>query len=432
MSWTAIAAAAIPVVAEIAGGLFNSDSGGDGSGDGTDWGALLGKAAQYGLAALSAEEQAKITQAANDENFAIAMQNYGLQRELFELQKETSQWQQDYLTEQQGYQRENDAYNRSVFEDALARQLEGRTTREGSTKYVPGQGWVTELSPTSEKIAQGNDRELLRQLTVGAQRNEATEANKFDQNIAADTDATRLRKDFGDVQRQDPQALARMLLAASTSGRNERMDEVEGMVNMAGIRRGAGADSLMRQISDRANSGADAYGKAAAKAKLDALGYVDSKYNADRSNTAELYNMFASRAGASASPTPSNVSIQGPGMPSGPSTGPTSSGGGPSPAISLPSGAPEMPYTGNPYSADANMYAGLSSLIGSSAQSAADDAKWEQLSGLLKTNGASTPGILPAGSTSNSSFGGTQSQGSTVNRDNLPWDNFSFTPDWAS
>lgn len=388
---------------------------------GGPWGAALGKAAEYGLAYLSDKERSEAIEAANDEDVQIALKNFGLQEQMFELQQEISDWQRGYLTEQQDYQRSNDTYNRELFEELQRRGLEGTTTPQGTTRYVPGRGMVTELSPEYQGLQDASNNALMRQMTQGSQRNAEIEEGNFERGIDAGNQADVLLREFQNVRRDDPQRIASMITAAGERGYNTRMDETQSLINRELLRRGGTGREGM-EMGDAARASADASGQREADALLKAMGYADNKYASERSGGTDLYNVFANRGSSAPAPQAGNVQISGPNPASMPQGGPTSSNGGPSPSINSGFTTPQMPYTGNSYSADANMYGSLASLISGHNAEAKADERWDTLFGKMSGGGTGTgsgtsmPGTVPEGST----FGGTQPQGTNV-RTFDPW-----------
>ena len=211
-----------------------------------------------------------------------------------------------------------DKYNRKINERdfkaaqrareesiAFAKMLRGEdqlgvTDANGNRVYFdPERGWVTELTPLQKQINENIQNEQLRQSDEGAMRSGMAEERMS--NLAQDS-ATRARaagQEFDRVQRQDPDEIASMLMARGQGARNQAQDRLMEGVNRAMVR-GGNTSNFGDMVSSQATNDAEAARTAAIDSKLQAMNFVDAKYNADRGGAASLMDQFS--RGASYSP----------------------------------------------------------------------------------------------------------------------------------
>lgn len=177
-----------------------------------------------------------------------------------------------------------------IYADKVNREQKlGGTNAAGDHSYFkPGVGWVTDLGSRNQGIQDyfyGTELpERRAQFSRGTARSRAE-----------DDQANQLLKEFQGVQKDNPADIEAMLYEASTRGIGENTnDALESSLRQA-LRSGS---SNAGNIAGKINAaGAKQRGNAAKDAKLQALDYVDDRYNQRRATSSQLYNMFASRAG---------------------------------------------------------------------------------------------------------------------------------------
>jgi len=196
------------------------------------------------------------------------------------------------------YQRErerNDAIQQGRHQEHDTKL--GATDAAGNRTYFkPGVGWVTDLAPQQKTLQDAYQREEEQQLLNDLPKKRGVLNANVKRQRGEDVDASALRDAFGRLHRTDPAQTEALMNAASVRGINEGYDTTLADAMRSSIRTGA------------SNSGkvAAAIGEQKSKAlvdaflnnKINAQGQASQEYDAARSNLANLYNMFASRASA--------------------------------------------------------------------------------------------------------------------------------------
>jgi hypothetical protein len=182
----------------------------------------------------------------------------------------------------------------------------GATDAKGNrTHFVPGVGWVSELSDTSKSISDAQDKEQLATLTHDLPMRRA----QLDKNaerqgaegIAADGLLEQFRRQS--IQRTDPQTIERMLYAAKSRGVNEAADGAQNAASRQAIRSGtSNTGAILASLSRERNK---ALGEAAEDAKIASWDYDPGAKK--KNDLLQQYGMMASRAsqmpGVSYAPT---------------------------------------------------------------------------------------------------------------------------------
>lgn len=175
----------------------------------------------------------------------------------------------------------------------------GSTDAHGNrVHFVPGQGWVTDLSGDQQGLMDLQDTEQRQTLThdLPARR------QQMDRNIKRQKDedyiAEGFRRQLGDVGESSRDTTARYRTAA-VQGVNENWDNLINAASRDAMRTGAtNTGAVMR---DLAKGRMDATSDAMMKAEMVGDQVHDQSSAARESRLANLYNTFATRA--SASPT---------------------------------------------------------------------------------------------------------------------------------
>lgn len=174
-------------------------------------------------------------------------------------------------------------------EKVSGEQKLGSTNAAGDRTYFkPGVGWVTELGSRNRALlSQFYGKELPErqsQFARGATRSRAE-----------DDLANQLLKQFQGVRKGNTRDVENMLFEASTRGINENTNAAMESAMRSGLR---GGSSNLGKIAGKINAaGAAQRSNAGRDARLNAMDYVDQKYNQERGAASQLYNLFASRAG---------------------------------------------------------------------------------------------------------------------------------------
>lgn len=189
---------------------------------------------------------------------------------------------------------EQQVANQRARQEAARQQSEaklGTTDAAGNrTYFVPGVGWVTDLSDTQQEIQNASEDEMLRQLSQGA-RDERVQERANDRRNREDTAATEADREFRAARRPDEGQLRQLFLARGAETRNRSADRAGDRLARQNIRAGGrNAASLIQGA--RATADADAARRAGVDAELAARGTADQEFNNERSQANSLYDYF--------------------------------------------------------------------------------------------------------------------------------------------
>lgn len=220
---------------------------------------------------MGANNAAKTAENAEHANFLINMMNFQLRQQ--EREDRIHQAQQNREDTHLG-----------------ARDAEGNQTR-----FIDGVGWVTELSDQQKRIRDLQQRE---QANVLGQDLPAKRGQMF-ANLARQREegsmAEGLLDQFRQIQHEDPTAWRNRLYGAATRGINEAFAEQGDQAMRSALRTGASNSGAI--LASLGSAQADMLQKAAQDAEIRAPQMADAQFNERRSQAAQLYNMFAERAG---------------------------------------------------------------------------------------------------------------------------------------
>lgn len=184
--------------------------------------------------------------------------------------------------------------NRRARNEAARQQREGRlgaTDAAGNrTRFIPGVGWVTDLSNTQQQIQDASEQEQLRQLSQGARDERVQERSNARRN-REDTAATEADREFRAERRPDEGALRQLYLARGAETRNRAADRAGNAVARAAVR-GGGTNAASLVQGARAASDAEAARQAGVQAELLARTNADQEFESGRSNANSLYDYF--------------------------------------------------------------------------------------------------------------------------------------------
>lgn len=197
-------------------------------------------------------------------------------------------------------QRRANQVQEALTRELLGIQKEGYSGPTGTTRYVPGRGMVTTLSPIQQALFDAENQAAMRRLSVEEpaamdERMQAMGSRASDRG-AADQIRQRMMMDFNNAPTT---ADLEGLLTTSRAGTiNAIHDQLQNDVLTQNLRSGGDATPLMKALSQqRMNALAPAMGSIPLEAAMGIGEFRNSKLNAD----APLFSMF--NASASGIPT---------------------------------------------------------------------------------------------------------------------------------
>lgn len=242
------------------------------------------------LGLIGASKQAGAAKDAAAQNAAISRENMDLQRELLDKQLEFTKTENDL--------------QRAIAERILGIQLAGTTDARGNrTFFKEGEGFITELSPTSQALVDASDQNALQNVLVEARRAQRGSA----QNERLRNEAAGLASQFAGQLREPsitPDSIESALRLARGGAVNRAFDDITEQVALQSTRTGNESPRLLEALADqRANALLDATGSI----PLEAL---QSSQTLNNSKIANLMNAFT--AANSAASNIGNVAVQPP------------------------------------------------------------------------------------------------------------------------
>ena len=173
----------------------------------------------------------------------------------------------------------------------------GTTDAQGNRSYFkPGVGWVTELADDQQALQELYEREETEQLNNDLQKQRGVFNDNIerqgDENVLADA----LLREFTGHVRDDPRNIEGMMNNASVKGITEGFDSALEDAMRAAIRTGASNSGYV--AADVGRERAAALEQAFMQNKINSRQMVQDEHASARSNSANLYNMMATRASA--------------------------------------------------------------------------------------------------------------------------------------
>jgi hypothetical protein len=178
-------------------------------------------------------------------------------------------------------------------------ELAQRQAEEGSTdsrgnrvRYIPGRGWVTELTEPSRRIQTASDVEELQRNTIDAASSRAIRemAARRQAREAGIADATLAQRGVGERSVADVQAALLASKAARAMAGNRAMQR---NINLGALRMGTGGEMALAELG---RSGLEDARTAIADARLEAAPMAVAQNAARLGANDASYNMMASRA----------------------------------------------------------------------------------------------------------------------------------------
>jgi hypothetical protein len=187
----------------------------------------------------------------------------------------------------------------------------GSTDAAGNrTYFVPGQGWVTDLTQSQQTIQSASEAEQTRLLTTEAARNEQASARGNDRRNREDTFADETDRELRAARRPDEGQLRQLLLARGAETRNASADRAGENVARSAVR-GGGTNNAQLLQGARAASDATSSRQAGIEAEMMARDMATREFAQDRDGATQMLDYFRKMStGGTAAPRP--VQPQGP------------------------------------------------------------------------------------------------------------------------
>ena len=193
---------------------------------------------------------------------------------------------QDYMLRKQALQQQ--------YELATAGQQDARGNR---TRYVPGRGWVTDLTPESRSMLNRSDavqnQGYVESLTRGRDERSAAYKRRLDEGSAASPLLDAMRYNYGAPTRE---GVAGKNTIANVTGASEGADQARSGYNAAALRTGSGSVPLQNTIAGIDRGATQGIRSAIAKGRADADPLYEQMYGQWQQGKLNPYNMLASRA----------------------------------------------------------------------------------------------------------------------------------------
>lgn len=195
------------------------------------------------------------------------------------------------------YQRENERFQ--TVQAANKRDNEtklGSTDSAGNrTHFVDGVGWVSDLSPESQQLQSLYQNEELQQFDDLNKKRDVLGANVKRQGQEGAV-ANQLLDAFGRVQRSTGKDQENLMNQSATKAINEGFDTTLEDAMRSSIR--SGASNSGKVAANIGEKKSNALLEAFMNNQMQSGAAADAKYDTERGNIANVYNMFASRASA--------------------------------------------------------------------------------------------------------------------------------------
>lgn len=174
----------------------------------------------------------------------------------------------------------------------------GRKDARGNyTHYVPGQGWVTDVTPTTQGLIGASDagqrQNLVTDLTRGQMERGQNFQRRQQEGGVANSMLSALENRYGAPTRE---GVTGALKVANYTGANEGADNAKSAIGSAALRTGGASLPTATNFSN-VDRGAVTGGRTAlARADVDAPAMYEAQLGNWTKNRADPYNMLATRA----------------------------------------------------------------------------------------------------------------------------------------
>lgn len=184
-----------------------------------------------------------------------------------------------------------------------AEQKLGYTDARGMrTKFVPGQGWVSTPSDTMKRLFELQEAEQLNVLTKDLPMARAVRERNYKRGLGEEGIADTYRRKLANLEQtpaRGDEAYANDLYTAQTMGLRDANREAGKRMFLQLFR--TGDNSNIRHVASSLQDSMNrAYTNAALQSKLMSRGMGAKEKNEQRMPLANLYNLFATRAGQGA------------------------------------------------------------------------------------------------------------------------------------
>jgi hypothetical protein len=192
---------------------------------------------------------------------------------------------------------------------AMAKKLQaeqklGYTDARGMrTKFVPGQGWVSTPSDTMKRLFELQEAEQLNVLTKDLPMARAVRERNYKRGLGEEAIADTYRRKLANLEAtpaRGDDAYANDLYTAQTRGLQDAERSAGKRMFQQMFRTGAGSSNIAAAAGEMQDKTNRAYANAALQSKLMARGMGAKEKNEQRMPLANLYNLFATRAGQGA------------------------------------------------------------------------------------------------------------------------------------
>ena len=175
----------------------------------------------------------------------------------------------------------------------------GTTDIHGTrTKFIPGQGWVTTAAPNIKQMQEAQNAEQMRVLNIDLPMRRKVMERNYARGLQDEGTADSLRRMFVNASgaAKSDEGYASDLYQAQAMGLREASGDAGRRAWTQAMRtnQNSNFDELAASLQRTTN---DSYAKAAMQAKLMSRGAGEKERATEMGQLANLYNMFASRAG---------------------------------------------------------------------------------------------------------------------------------------
>lgn len=187
-------------------------------------------------------------------------------------------------------------------QDAIEQANENRTmTREGTTdasgnttRYIPGQGWVSNLSLRGRTLKDAQDAEQGHVLARDVPARRSQMFRNLQRQLGEGEMADRYQRELEDV-RVDPIRLEQEMMARAERGNNNEYDALTKSAMRSAVR--TGSSNTGRILADLGKARAASSSAAMAGIPVQARQQASAMEGQQKQQLTNLYNTFATRAG---------------------------------------------------------------------------------------------------------------------------------------
>jgi hypothetical protein len=325
-------------------------------------GGLVGGGLGFAGAMINAEEQAET----RDMNWAVAVMNY------------------------QQRERERAEAIAMALKQRKEQQLGSTDIRGTRTKFVPGQGWVTTGSDDVLEMMKLQDQEQRNVLTKDIPMRRKVQERNYVRGLQDEGTADSLRRMFVNsmAPAKSDEGYANDLYQAQTMALREASGDAgrSAWTHAMRTNQNSNFDRIAGAMQRESN---DAYAKAALSSKLAARGMGEKERSGRMGALANLYNMFATRAGQEPQVNYKPQAIDTEGTMKESMAGALNTGALATQAFAKKGG--ELDYL-QPLTGFGNAVAGLGSSLGSSLNRMGAQQRYEDRGGVTGFGGSSNYG----------------------------------------